>query len=147
MYLKLLSYGLIGVLSFAGAWGIQDNRYGLRIAEIETNQAKAIKKATEDAYAKTVTLQKAKDEALKAAQIRQSALARDAAASRDALVRLSYATDQALLNANTSHSACINDANNLAIVFGRCTTKLQGVAADADQLTSNIQTLTEAWPK
>jgi len=138
------------VSAVAGATGAHlytRNHYETVLAERTATQATALAQANANALAETQRLQAAKDEAERLAKVRQSALARDAAASRDALIGLSHATDSALRSASDSHSACLADASNLAVVFGRCATKLQGVAADADLLANNVQTLIEAWPK
>lgn len=143
---QLIAAAIAG-LSFAGAWSIQTNRYERVLSDQRNEYLKRDFKALEVAHAQTISLQEKKNDAERKAQVRIASLRHDAAATSTALVRLSASTESALRHASDSHSACIADANNLAIVFGKCTVELQSVAADADLLSSNVQTLVEAWPQ
>lgn len=145
--LPLIFAGAAAVAGFTAAWQIQGMRYEQQLSDLRADQATALAKANADALAKTLSLQKAKDEAERLAKVRQSALARDLAANRDGLVRLHAAADTALRRAGDSHAACIADANALTVVFGKCAAELSDVAADADQLASDRQTLIDSWPK
>lgn len=147
MYLRLLSYGLVGVLSFIGSWSIQANRYERQLSDLKAEYAQARDKAIEEAHAKTIILQANKDKALLEAKKRIQVLNRDVASTKSALVSLSDATDTALRTANNSHSACIANANTLTVVFGQCAVRLSEVAEDADGLSIDLQTVVEAWPQ
>lgn len=144
---QLIGAAVIAIASFGAAWTYQGNRYEAKLAEREAAQATALAEANADALAKTVALQKAKDEAERKHQSRLADMRRDLAGNRVALVGLSHAADQALRAAHDSHSACIADANTLTIVFGKCSTRLQDVAADADGLSAEVSLLREAWPE
>lgn len=136
-----------GLAGFTGAWLYQENRYERVIAEQRATQSALLAEAHANARRETQRLQEAKDKALKASALRQSALARDLAANRDALGRLSHAADSALRDSSGSIDACNANANTLTVVLGRCAGQLSDVAADADRLASDRQTLIESWPK
>lgn len=145
--LPLVFAGVAAVAGFTAAWQIQGQRYDAIIAEQRATQSALLAEAHANAKRETERLQKAKDEALKAAALRQSALARDLAANRDGLIRLSHAADTALRDSSSSLDASNANANTLTVVLGRCAGQLSDVAADADRLASDRQTLIEAWPK
>ena len=136
----------VGLASATGAWLYQENRYEAILAEREATHATELAAATANALAETVRLQKEKDNAIKQAQIRITAIRRDAAASQSALVGLSEAADTALRSASHSHSACLADANALTVVLGKCSAELHDMAADADGWHNEALTLREAWP-
>lgn len=147
MYLKLFSYGLVGVLSFAVSWGIQTNRYERQLSDLKSEYAQSRDKAIGEAHAKTVSLQKAKDAAEQQAKTRIAVLRADVDASRNALVGLSDAANEALHRANDSHSACVANANTLTVIFDQCAVRLSEVAEDADRLSIDLKTVVEAWPE
>lgn len=136
----------VGLASATGAWLYQENRYEAILAERTAEYSTALAAANANALAQTVSLQKAKDEAERKAQIRITAIRRDTAASQSALVGLSEAADTALRSASHSHSACLADANALTVVLGKCSAELHDMAADADGWHNEDLTLREAWP-
>ena len=144
--LPLIFAAAASVASFTAAWQIQGMRHERQLSDIRADQATALAKANADALAETQRIQEIANKALKAAAARQSALARDLAANRDGLVRLSNAADGALRNSSGSIDACNANANTLTVVLGRCAGQLSDVAADADRLASDRQTLIDAWP-
>lgn len=144
--LPVIFAAVAAIAGFTSAWTYQGNRYEAKLAERTAEYSTALAQANADALAKTQRLQAQKDDAERKAAIRIADIRRDAAAASSSLVSLSHAADSALRSASDSHSSCIADANTLTIVFGRCTAELQSVAADADQLTSNVQTLMDSWP-
>lgn len=143
----LIAAGLAGAIAFTGAWQIQANRYEKTLSDMKAEQSAALAIAAQKAQYETLKLQAKVDDAERKAGIRAAALARDVAGSRAALVSLSHAADSALRDASSSHDACLADAQRLASVFGQCTVQLQDVAADADRIASDRQTLIDAWPK
>jgi hypothetical protein len=144
--LPVITALVAGLVAGAGIWQIQENRYETVLAERTADHATALAQANADALAKTLSLQAAKDKALKAAAVRQSALARDAAGARTALVGLSDAADSALRGAKDSHGACLATAAAQGVVLNQCGTRLSEVAGHADQWYSEAVTLREAWP-
>ena len=143
---QLIGAAVIAAASFAGAWQIQGMRYEKTLSDFHAQQSLALAEATKEAHDRTIQLQKQVDDAARKHARMVADLRLDAAGSRDALVSLHSAADQALRRASDSHSACIADANTLTIVFGRCTTELQSVATDADGLSAEVSLLRDAWP-
>lgn len=140
--------GLAGAaLAAVTAWTVQGWRMDAQLQTLKTEYATAQAQAVEKAHAETIRLQERADAAQRLARKRQSALAADAAGSRDALISLSHAADDALRRAESSHSTCLATAAAQGIVLGQCTARLQQVAADADGHASDVQTLIDAWPK
>jgi hypothetical protein len=144
--LPVIFAGVAAIAGFTSAWQIQGVRHEAQLAQLSAAHATAMADAANKAHTETIRLQALKNEAERKAAIRIAAVRRDADAASSALTGLSHAADSALRSASGSHSACLADANTLTIVFGRCTAELQSVATDADQLTSNVQTLIESWP-
>lgn len=132
---------------FTSAWQIQAMRHDAAITTLKNEYLKRDFRALENAHAKTISLQASKDAAEREARIRQTALARDIAANRDALVSLHSAADQALRRANDTHGACLATAAAQRDVLDSCSARLVEVGAAADQHVSDIKTLTEGWPK
>lgn len=145
--LPLITHAIAACAAAAAAWMWQANSYGQQIANLKTEYAQAQVRAVEVAHAETIRLQSKADAADKAARVRANALALDVAGTRSALVSLSNAADSALRNAQTSGSACESRATALTDVFKGCAGQLQQVAAEADRIASDKQTLIDAWPR
>lgn len=144
--LPLIFAGVSALAGATGAYLWQENRYERVIAEQRTAQAALLAEAHANARRETKRLQEAKDKALKAAAVRQSALANDLAANRDALGRLSHAADSALRTASDSHSSCKLVAAAATDVFQQCSGRLVEMGKAADDWHSEAVTLREAWP-
>lgn len=145
--IQLLIPAVIAIASFAGAWQIQAQRYERQLSDLRAEQSEALAEATRKAHEKTVLLQRKVDDAQRLAQQRKSALDRSVSASRNELGRVQDAAASAVRRASESHTACLADAQRLAQVFGRCSVRLQDVAADADRIASDRQTLIDSWPQ
>ena len=144
-----LIVGLLSlVLGAVPTWFWQANAYSARIAAMEKEQAEqtatAIKKALDD----TLTLQRKKDAALKAAEVRAAALraaAAGAAAESDSLrAQLSEARVQL---SSATCSSVVKYADTLNQLFDQCQTRLGALARAADGHALDARTLTESWPK
>ena len=144
---QLIVAAAIAAASFGAAWTYQGNRYEAKLAEREAAQAIQLAEATKDALARTVALQKAKDEAERKHQSRLADIRRDAAGVRVALVGLSHAADEALRRASDSHSACQSVAATSADLLQQCSVRYQSVAESADGWVSEALRLREAWPE
>ena len=79
-----------------------------------------------------------------AAALRSADLRRSADRSRDALVRLSDAADQALRAAAGSHIACLDTALAEHTVLKQSTERYRELAEIADRHVSDIQTMIDA---
>lgn len=140
--------GLAGAaLAAVAAWNVQGWRMDAQLSQLKTEYATAQAQAVEKAHAETIRLQSQKDAAERLARARQSDLARDAAGARDDLERVRNASTEALLLSGHSHAACIDRATALKDVFDQCSGAFTGLAATADRLNSDRQTLTDAWPQ
>lgn len=147
MYARLASYAVLAAASAWAGWMLQGMRLNEHIATLQTEYATAQAQAVEKAHAETIRLQEQKDAAERNARARQSSLARDAAGARDALERVRNASTEALLLSGHSHAACIDRATAIKDVFDQCSGTVAELAATADRLDSDRQTLIEAWPK
>ncbi len=145
--LPLIFAGVTAVASITGTYLFTRNHYEAKLAERTAEHANQLAAANADALAETQRLQAAADKAAKAAAVRQSAMARDLAANRDALGRLSNAADSALRSASSSHEQCIARAAAFNDVFTGCSKQLVDLGATADRLASDKQAMIESWPK
>ena len=135
---------LVGAVIAAKAQG---RLMDAQLSQLKTEYATAQAQAVEKAHAETIRLQSQKDAAERLARARQSDLARDAAGARHDLERVRNASTEALLLSGHSHAACIDRATALKDVFDQCSGAFTGLAATADRLDSDRQTLTDAWPQ
>lgn len=71
----------------------------------------------------------------------------DAAGSRNALVSLSDAVDDAMRAAAASKAACTERITAFGDVLKTSADEYRGLAETCDRHVSDIKTLTEAWPK
>jgi hypothetical protein len=145
--LPIVFAAVAAIAGFTGAWTYQEARYGKQIADIHSTHAMAFAAAQKEAHDTTLKLQASKDEALRLAAKRQSALANDLAGARNALVGLHGASDSALRSASDSHGACLATATAQRDVLDFCSTRLVEVGAAADAHASDVQTLIDSWPK
>ena len=145
--IALIAAGLSASVAFVGGYQVASQSYRTEIAGLKQSYAQASQLAAEKAHAETIRLQRQADDAQRLARSRQSNLARDLAANRDALGRLRDAADSALRDAQGSHDACRSRASTLVYVFGRCAGQLTDLAATADRLASDKQTLIDSWPR
>lgn len=144
---QLIVAGIIATASaatgFAGAWKIQSWRADAREKQIVEQQLE-----NERLVAKTITRQQtAVIAATDAGAARGIALRRDVDAGRTALVGLHDATAAALRAAESSHAACTERAAALAELSNAMADAGADLAAKAGRHASDVQTLTEGWPK
>ena len=138
-------------LGFMAAWQLQGlrldeahNEFRAYVVEVE-DAAAASKKAAITQYA--LWLQE-KEDALNAAKVREDTLRRQAAAARSAAdwLRDDLAALRERVSADTVE-ACHRYVGTLSDVLAECSERYSTVAGVADQCVSDVQTLTEAWPK
>lgn len=147
MPIALIAAALSAVVAFVGGYQVASQSYRTEIAGLKQEWSEQSRQALEKAHAKTRRLQLKADAAASIARKRQSALADDLAANRDALVRLSHAADGALRDANSSHSACVSRVATFRDIFGGCSRQLVDLGKEADRLHIDKQTLIDSWPK
>ena len=134
---------LAAALGFFSAWWVQDARY----------QAKEIERVQQDLYVTRTnaasSIRRA-DNVLKAqsdALLRNILLRNAADSARRALIGLSDATEAAMRDAKTAHSACLERTVAVSAVLNSCGAKYQELGEIADRLNNDRQTLLQAWPK
>ena len=136
-----------GALAFGAAWQTQEWRYGKQIAGIQAQHATALASANQKALDDTIKMQRAKDEAIKAAEQRAKQNAASAAAARRTVDGLRGTLDEfraSLPNASTA--ALITRADTAAELFGACVNEYRSVAESADRHAADAVMLIEAWP-
>ena len=147
MNIQLIIAAVIAVASFGGgfasAWKIQN---GIA-AEKENEYVQQTLRATQESAATAIRRADNVIAAQSAAALRERRLRADAASSRDALVGLSHAADEALSRAQATHAACLNTASAQSVVLNQCANEYRSVAEDADRAISDRQTLIDSWPK
>lgn len=138
-------------LGFGAAWNIQ----GLRVDALDVKFGKYRNEVEQNAIAaKDVALEKERfwrQEAENArinAQSREARLKRDAANAQSAVVGLrnELGTLQARLATSTDETV-LNAAASIGILLGQCAEDYRAMAEVADRHASDVQTMTEAWPK
>ena len=137
----------VGLASATGAWLYQENRYEAILAEREATHATELAKATANALAETVRLQKAKDEAERKHQGRVDALSRDLARTRSVadglrgdLEAARVAVPGASCGSLRAHAATLN------AIFSECTAEAERLAESADRHALDALMLKQAWP-
>ena len=130
-------------LGFGSAWKIQDWRAD---AKEQKHAAQTLSNVRLSAAADIRRLDNVAA-ATDRATYRMAVLRRDADGARTALVGLSDAADSALRSAQDSQAACLERATTLSELLRTVAAAGGEVSAKADRHTSDVQTLTEAWPK
>ena len=144
---QLIIAAIIATASFGGgfgaAWKIQN---GIA-AEKENEYVQQTLRATQDAAATAIRRADNVIIAQSEAALRERRLRADAASSRDALVGLSHATEQALRDAVTSHATCLERAAAIADVQQQSTERYRSLGETCDRHVNDIKMMQEAWPK
>ena len=140
---SLISAAAAGLAGFGLAWRLQTatiNTMELAQANERISLQRAARAAIERQQSAVVVAQDA------AAQRRRD-LDAVRRSSDSALDGLRNATAGALRAASESIDACNRVVATHGTILSECSGTLQKVAGDADQCFSDIQTITEAWPK
>lgn len=143
----LYTYVATAILSMSigatGAWKVQNLRIDAKEKEHAEQQLVSERELHKfDNHRSTVAAAAQNDGIVRAVQLRA-----DADGSRGALVRLRESTDAALQAASTSLDTCTHTATTLSDLFYESTERYSEMAATAGRHASDVQTLTEAWPK
>ncbi len=144
-----IAAGLAGAaIAFAGAWQVQNWRYGEQINEIKAEYAIASQKAESEAREKEQRQATQLAEAQNAAKKRETQLRIDAADSRNQLDRLRLELAQGISRMPTESCDASRERNKaVSELFGQCATEYRGLAETLDRIESERQTLIQAWPK
>ena len=143
LIIAAISAALSGVAGFGLAWQLQS----ANITEQELNHANeriAIQRAARTALeANTRQIAQAQNDST----TRISVLRRELDASRAAYDRVRNTSTATVRAAASNPDACPSIASTYDIVFTECTSALQTLAGDADQLRSDLTLMQDAWPK
>jgi len=129
------------------AWQVQSWRYDAKEKHRVEEQAAHDIAAQRELRALENRRQTAAAAAQAAAVGRGIDLRRAADGSRLALVGLSHAADQALREASASHDACIVRVTTASELLTQCAAEYRGLGEKASRHVSDIQTLTDTWPR
>jgi len=147
----LWRYGLFaGFLLALGVWHLADKSKAVNDAleQLKGEYIASALVASEKARRQEQQLQTKVQEAKNAAAIREKTLLADAGRARIAVDRLrdDLATTRVILPGLT-RAAVERYADAASIVFDQCVNEYRDMAAQADQLASDRQTLIDAWPR
>jgi regulator of protease activity HflC (stomatin/prohibitin superfamily) len=148
LYTHAAALALGAALAGLGAWQVQAWRYDAQIADMQASHAQASADAAQKAMDDTIKMQRTKDAAIQQAETRAAQNAAAAAAARrtvDGLRDTLYAFRASL--PSLAPAAVIERADTAAELLGACAAEYQDVAAAADRINSDRQTLIDAWPR
>ncbi len=147
----LWRYGLaIGLLAALGVWHLADKSKAVdnAVEIVRAEYIAAALAASESARSREKQLQTKVQEAKNAAITREKTLLADADRSRLAADRLrdDLATARVILPSLT-RAAVDRYADTASVVFDQCVNEYRSLAAQADTLANDRQTLIDAWPR
>ena len=145
---RLIAAGVALALAFAAGWAVQGWRMGAEYAALEMRYATRLAQAHENALTEYARLEKAKNDAVKAAEIeaeKNAAAAATAARAADRL-RGDLANVRASIAA-APRPAVDQYAATASELLGACAAEYQWMAEQADQHLVNERLLIGAWPK
>ena len=145
---KAITYGLLLVLAFAAGWLVNGWRSDAVISGIKTEHAAQVAINASNALERYETMERTKDEAIKAAQERETQFKADAgraAATADGLRGTLYEFRASLPNA--APATVIARADTAAELLGTCADEYRSVAESADRHAADAVMLFEAWPQ
>ena len=137
-----------GALAFGAAWQTQEWRYGKQIAGIQAQHAIALASANKKALDDTIKMQRAKDEAIKAAQDRAKREAANAAAARTERDGLRAQLAATTVQLPSASCASVRDyATTITGLFDQCAGAFEGMAGKAQGHAADARLMLESWPK
>lgn len=144
----MIHYVLIGAFvalsTFSSAWYVQGLRWKENVAEIEAEHREELVSIKQLADYQFKEMSKNHVLALQKAVTKQATLSRDAVATRDTLVRLSSASEDAIRAARTSTEACYAAADTFRIVFNDCAKEYEQMGKEAQGHVIDKQTLIDS---
>lgn len=145
---KAITYGLLLVLAFAAGWLVNGWRSDAVISGINAEHSAQAAINSRKALERFETMERTKDEAIKAAQERETQFKADAgraSATADGLRKQLASVPTRI--ATASRAAIDEYANTAGELLGQCTAEYQQVAEAADRHASNERLIHDAWPK
>jgi hypothetical protein len=143
MSLQLVIRRIAIACVFGAAWTIQDWRYGAKETERVQQELADQRLAATTAIRRSDAVIQAQG----AAESRARGLRADAAGARDALVSLHDSAASALRAAESSQAACLERAATFSELLDTVARAGGELAEKAGRHASDVQTLTEAWPR
>lgn len=144
----MIYYFLISVFvalsTFSGAWYVQGLRWKENVSTIQAEHKQELDTIKDTANRQFKEASKNHAKALQNAVTKQATLSRDVVASRDALVRLSSATEDTIRASRTSTEACYTAADTLRIVFNDCSKEYEQMGKEAQGHVIDKQTLMDS---
>ena len=148
LYIKTAIVASIFMIGAASGYIAQDWRYGKQIAGIQAQHATALASANQKALDDTIKMQRAKDEAIKAAEQRAKTQAANAANARADADRLRAQLDGVPARLASATDGAVREyASAASVVFARCVGAYQELAGVADGHAADVRLMREAWPK
>ena len=138
----------ICLVCFLAGWLVNGWRFEVRISDIKTEHAAQVAINASNALERYETMERTKDEAIKAAQERETQFKADAgraSATADGLRKQLASVPTRI--ATASRAAVDEYANTAGELLGQCTAEYQQVAEAADRHASNERLIHDAWPK
>ena len=138
----------ICLVCFLAGWLVNGWRSDAVISGIKTENAAQVAINASNALERYETMERTKDEAIKAAQERETQFKADAgraAATADGLRKQLASVPTRI--ATASRAAVDEYANTAGELLGQCTAEYQQVAEAADRHASNERLIHDAWPK
>lgn len=134
---------LAGVL----AWQVQAWRYDAQIAGIKAQHATALASANQKALDDTIKMQRAKDEAIKAAEQRAKTQAANADAARNERDGLRAQLAATAVQLPSASCTSVRDyAATITGLFDQCAGAYQDMAGQAQGHAATVRLLIESWP-
>ena len=131
-------------IGFSSAWYVQHLRFSNDITDIVLEHNKQIEDIKDLANSQLIEMTRNHAKALQNATSRNAKLSRDVVATRDALVRLSNASEEAVSASRGSLTACHAAVDTFRIVFDDCGKRYEQMGRDAQGHVIDKQTLIES---
>lgn len=148
MKIALISAGAAAIVASIATWQVQNWRYGEKIQEARAEQSEAARKAMESMQREYQADIERKDKALNEATQRAQKNATLARSLDSDVDRMRQELDSARAEMPAkSCDAVRNYANALDDVFRESIQRYSGLAKEADQCTSDLKLMQDAWPK
>ncbi len=131
-------------IGFSGAWYVQGLRWKENVSTIQAEHKQELDTIKDTANRQFKEASKNHAKALQNATSRNAKLSRDVVATRDALVRLSNASEEAVSASRGSLTACHAAVDTFRIVFDDCGKRYEQMGRDAQGHVIDKQTLIES---
>lgn len=145
---KTIAYGLFLILAFSAGWIVNGWRFDSVISGIKTEHAAQVAINANKALERYETMERTKNDAIKAAQERETQFKADAgraAAASDSL-RKQLSSVPARI-ATASRASVDQYATSAGDLLAECGREAATLAEKADGHASDVRLMLEAWPR